>query len=819
MILMVGVSGKMGRMLTNLLSRELGYDSEHVMSGGALADHLRTSEVELILLSMELPENKSSYLLQQLRKSFTLLDLPVIALIRGRSPDRIAEALELGANSCMGTPLNAKVFKARIKVMLQTRRLYQSVCPGSSTMTIMQEKTQEVARLHEHITQGVEESDITQTIQSIYDDDSQDKATPCEFPMLLIIANRSFFSKTIWIGKQSLLAMAFEALPKEMDYQVQIITPDGEPLALDVQETHREIMDEVDAGQMKLHLKINNAPDSYDTFQQTLQAAFQAKGISGVESVFRGEKVAGPLQGKPKSSKVFSLTGGIRYRYQRLLGRGGFAMVYLVEDLTLRRSVAMKVLNRKYAKMDDARNNFLSEAQIAAQFHHPNIIFLYDVGDISGKDFGRYLDFPKDILDKHPERLIYFTMQYVEGQTLNEWRETRVKIKKKEYMEIFWGIAKALEYAHSKGVIHRDIKPDNIMITEGLHTLVADFGIAKLDALQDDPESEITTNGKTMITCTPQYASPEQITGQEMDYRSDIYSFGILMYDVLVGDPPFKSKSMGAMMRMHMEQEPEPICLRNDEVSPALEAFVLKCIAKKPKDRHQNAEEVSQILIEIKGSKNRSRQVTKEEALADLIEEAVEAEDAREASDNLKNMIAYIHSHKTYDDVDYIKKIKSRLSEPSLQHRLVINNLNPEGSHLLFDFYKELSSSAVVFGLLMMFKKEKEPWKKLALAQYAILSSGRNLFPLVLFGLDLPDPEAAIMLASFSDMSYRNQEPIFLKWAEHPGLETQSKLLSMLYALNRSEAETLEILKWFSSGKGTKHEDIKSRAAKMLEEY
>jgi len=698
--------------------------------------------------------------------------------------------------------------------------LYQAVRPGSSTVTIMKEKTEELSALTEQTTHANEEHDITQTIQSIYDE-TEDKATPCEFPMLLIIANRSFFSKTIWISKQSLLAMAFETLPKESDYQVQIITPEGEPLGLEVQETHREDMDEVDAGQLKLHLKIANAPEAYDTFQKTLQSAYQAQGISGVESVFRGEKVtgSGPVKGKPKSNKLFSLTGGIRYRYQRLLGKGGFAMVYLVEDLTLRRSVAMKVLNRKFAKMDDARNNFLSEAQIAAQFHQPNIIFLYDVGDISGKDYGKYLDFPKDILDKHPERLIYFTMQYVEGQTLNEWRENKIKIKKKEYMEIFWGIAQALVYAHSKGVIHRDIKPDNIMITEGLHTLVADFGIARLDALQDDPETETSSTGKTIITCTPQYASPEQITGKELDHRSDIYSFGILMYDVLTGEPPFKSKSMGAMMRMHMNQSPEPLCLRNEEVSPELEAFVLKCIAKDPKDRYQNAEEMSQVLIELKGSKNRSRQVTKEEALRDFIEEAMEAEDAKEASDNLKNMIAYIHSHKTYDDVDYIKKIKSRLSEPSLQHRLVLNNLNSEGSHLLFDFYKELSSSSVVFGLLMMFKKEKEPWKKLALAQYAILSSGRNLFPLVLFGLDLPDTEAAIMLASFSDMSYRNQEPIFLKWAEHPGMETQGKLLSMLYALNRSEAETLEILKWFSSGKGTVHEEIKNRAVKMLEEY
>ncbi len=260
-----------------------------------------------------------------------------------------------------------------------------------------------------------------------------------------------------------------------------------------------------------------------------------------------------------------------RYRLERELGRGGMATVYLAHDLKHDREVALKVLRSELVGALGAER-FLTEIRTTANLHHPHILPLYDSGDADGQ--------------------LFYVMPFVEGESLRDRLAREKQLPLEDALQIAREVADALGYAHSHHVIHRDIKPENILLESG-HAVVADFGIAKAVAAAG---SERLTEGGIAVG-TPQYMSPEQAAGEgELDGRSDLYSLGSVLYEMLVGQPPFTGSSAQAIMARHsMDQVPLPHIVRHT-IPPHLESIVLCALEKSPADRFQTAADFGEAL-------------------------------------------------------------------------------------------------------------------------------------------------------------------------------------------------------------------------------
>ena len=255
---------------------------------------------------------------------------------------------------------------------------------------------------------------------------------------------------------------------------------------------------------------------------------------------------------------------GNAYQIESEIGRGGMAVVYQASDVRLRRRVAIKVLPPELAFRPDVRSRFLREAQTAAQLNHPNIVPIYSVDEQHG--------------------LVFFVMTLVEGESLAS-RFSRGPLDIEDARRILAEVADALAYAHAHGVIHRDIKPDNILIDrDSGHALVTDFGIARAA----EADSRLTATGITVGT--PAYMSPEQGMGDhDVDGRSDIYSLGVVAYQVLTGSLPFRANNTPAMIMKHVSETPRPVREMRRDVPPALAAAIERALAKDPDDRFPNA--------------------------------------------------------------------------------------------------------------------------------------------------------------------------------------------------------------------------------------
>ncbi|MDQ2664541.1 MAG: protein kinase [Gemmatimonadota bacterium] len=256
---------------------------------------------------------------------------------------------------------------------------------------------------------------------------------------------------------------------------------------------------------------------------------------------------------------------GTQYLVDAEIGRGGMAVVYRATDLRLNRRVAIKVLPPELAFNADVRERFLREAQTAAQLSHPGIVPIYTVDEREG--------------------IVYFVMALVDGESLAErlTREPRLPIS--EARRLLSAVADALAYAHEQGVVHRDVKPDNIMIerTSG-RPLVTDFGIAR--AAQGD--TRLTVTG--VAIGTPTYMSPEQALGErELDGRSDIYSLGVIGYQLLAGETPFKASNTPAMLVKHVSETPRPLAMLRPDAPAGLAHAIARALAKKPEERWPNA--------------------------------------------------------------------------------------------------------------------------------------------------------------------------------------------------------------------------------------
>jgi Tol biopolymer transport system component/tRNA A-37 threonylcarbamoyl transferase component Bud32 len=257
-----------------------------------------------------------------------------------------------------------------------------------------------------------------------------------------------------------------------------------------------------------------------------------------------------------------------RYELERELGSGGMATVYLARDLKHHRRVAVKVLRPELAATLGG-SRFLSEIKVAAALQHPHILPLLDSGETNG--------------------FLYYVMPHVEGPSLRERLDKDGELPIPEAVRILAEVADALDYAHQQGVVHRDIKPDNIMLS-GRHSLVMDFGIAK--AVSDiGGSARATTEGVALGT--PTYMAPEQaVADPHLDQRVDIYSFGVMGYELLTGSPPFSGVSAQQVLAAHVTQPPDLISHRRTSVPPALAALIMRCLEKRPADRPQSASEL-----------------------------------------------------------------------------------------------------------------------------------------------------------------------------------------------------------------------------------
>ena len=257
-----------------------------------------------------------------------------------------------------------------------------------------------------------------------------------------------------------------------------------------------------------------------------------------------------------------------RYTIERELGRGGMATVYLAEDLKHHRKVAVKVLRPELAAALGA-DRFHQEIEIAAQLTHPHILPLHDSGDADG--------------------FLYFVMPYIEGQSLRDKLAHEGELPIAEAVRILRDVVEALRHAHKHSVVHRDIKPDNVMLSED-HALVTDFGVAK--AVSDATGAiGLTTEGVALGT--PAYMSPEQAAADpHIDHRADIYAVGVIAYELLTGRTPFVGTTQQELLAAHVTQTPDPVTKYRESVPPALAQLVMRCLKKKPADRWQTAEEL-----------------------------------------------------------------------------------------------------------------------------------------------------------------------------------------------------------------------------------
>ena len=268
-----------------------------------------------------------------------------------------------------------------------------------------------------------------------------------------------------------------------------------------------------------------------------------------------------------------------RFRIDALVGDGATGTVYKAEDLTLQRQVAVKIIHKRLAQDRGTVKRFGREARAASHLKHPNCIEIFDVGETD-------------------DGVPFMAMDYVDGLDLATVLEAKIPLEAKRVVRIIKQVAHALAAAHEKGIVHRDIKPENIMLSQRPHpdsVKVLDFGIVKI--LAKSPvanDSYETLAGR--ICGTPEYMSPEQTENKPIDGRSDLYSLGVLLYELLTGRAPFEGKGPVAVLRQHLTKNPAPPSELNPNIHPKLEHLTLWLLTKNPEQRPADAKTVITML-------------------------------------------------------------------------------------------------------------------------------------------------------------------------------------------------------------------------------
>lgn len=311
-----------------------------------------------------------------------------------------------------------------------------------------------------------------------------------------------------------------------------------------------------------------------------------------VESLLAAQGEIGDFIAEPIVGKVGSLTGFpartlmpgdmiAHYRIEEAVGSGGMGEVYRAIDLRLNRQVALKFLPANYDGDPAFLRRFRNEAMAAATLNHPNVAMIFAVEEFGGRPF--------------------ITMEYVEGTTLDRSTPER-GLETSRFLNWFDQIADALVHAHEKGIIHRDIKPGNIMISSDGAPKILDFGLAQMDNSLAGSASRTDITAPGQIIGTPAYMSPEQASGGDVDQRSDIFSFGTVMYEALTGKRPFSGSSQGLIVRSVIHDTPEPLTRVRPDIPDILAKMIEKCLAKSPDARFQSMREVRSIIKEVKAA-------------------------------------------------------------------------------------------------------------------------------------------------------------------------------------------------------------------------
>ena len=259
-----------------------------------------------------------------------------------------------------------------------------------------------------------------------------------------------------------------------------------------------------------------------------------------------------------------------RYQLLHTLGTGGMAVVYRAYDRMLERPVAIKILRQDFSDDEDFRERFRQEARAAANLSHPNIVMIHDFGFDSGR--------------------IFIVMEYVPGTDLKTMIKNRGRFSLNEAINLSVQASEGIGYAHRAGLVHCDVKPHNMLVTPDERLKVTDFGIARaLATIQPDEQSDV-------VWGSPQYFSPEQAAGQAPSPASDVYSLGVILYEMLTGQLPFTARDPEELARMHREVRPTPPRRINPDIPVALEQIILKILSKEPSQRYRSADQLGRVL-------------------------------------------------------------------------------------------------------------------------------------------------------------------------------------------------------------------------------
>ncbi|HEX2978643.1 MAG TPA: protein kinase [Anaerolineaceae bacterium] len=262
-----------------------------------------------------------------------------------------------------------------------------------------------------------------------------------------------------------------------------------------------------------------------------------------------------------------------RYQLQQTLGTGGMAVVYRAQDLMLERPVAIKILREETSSDVDFQNRFRQEAKAAANLSHPNIVTVHDFG----LDAGR----------------LFLVLEYMPGTDLKSLERQRGRFPVEEALQIITQACAGVGYAHRAGLIHCDIKPHNILVSPDQRVKVTDFGIARaLASVQPDEHTDV-------VWGSPQYFSPEQAAGGPPSPASDVYSLGVVLFEMLTGQLPFQAADPGELARLHREAQPPFPRQLNPEIPPHLEQVLLKVLSKEPSSRYRTADQFGRVLLSI----------------------------------------------------------------------------------------------------------------------------------------------------------------------------------------------------------------------------